>query len=271
MEVKTFTLSGHKGGFFSFFAFMLASILYSMPAFSQVDYYYGINKKGFRLGVGTGAAILKSNWSSNPTSPSGIVSLDYDTNPYFSVGLETQFGLLQGVDAENKFYYSKTQVVYVNGNLNFKVALGQFSDFTSSNRFQDALKRLYLGAGVGMVYSNVTLYPHKDGKGLPSDNIQDLAVAAYIDGKKPQASSAGTFPESGSFVTVPINFGTNIALRGFLGSDKVDLNPNFQYNFVQSVFFDGYQPNSVPSKNSFIHVNGKQAYFIGSLTLRFKF
>ena len=269
MEVKTFTLSGHKGGFFSFFAFMLASILYSMPAFSQVDYYYGINKKGFRLGVGTGAAILKSNWSSNATSPSGIVSLDYDTNPYFSIGLETQFGLLQGVDAENKFYYSKTQVVYVTGNLNFKVALGQFSDFVSSNGFQDALKRLYIGAGVGMINSKVTLYPHKDGKGLSSDNMPDLAVAAYIE--KPKQNSSGNFTESGSFVTVPLNFGTNIALRGFLGIDKVDLNPNLQYNFVQSAVFDGYQPNSVPSKNSFIHVNGNQAYFIGSLTLRFKF
>ncbi|WP_448698026.1 hypothetical protein ACFGVR_14490 [Mucilaginibacter sp. AW1-3] len=241
----------------------------SMPAYSQVDYSYGISKKGFRLGVGVGVSQLHSNWSASSIGAAGVLNLDYDINPYFTIGLESNFGQLGGTDAENKLYIQKTSVIFASGSLAFKVALGQFSDFKTKNAFQDAMKRLYIGVGIGEVYSNVTLTPHTDGKGLSDINVSGLANGVLIP--KYKQTSKGTFTGNGTFVQIPISFGTNIALRGFLGNDKVELNPNFQYIFVQSPYFDGYQPNSKPQTNPLIGVNGNQAYFVGSLALRFKF
>lgn len=271
--MTTFTFLKHKTYLFSFIVLMLASILSSLPAYSQVDYYYGLNKKGFRLGIGAGAAMLQSNWSSNPISPIGLLSIDYDLSPYFSIGVQGQFGQLKGVDADNKFYYKQTADVIGAGNFNIKLALGLFSDFKTSTVLGDAIKRIYIGAGVGVVNSNVTLTRHPNGEGLFSDNIPNLAVAAYLSKPKPvNNTTPAQYTESGMVTAVPINFGTNIALRGILGSDKLDLNPNIQYNLVLSPVFDGYQPNSVPSTtNTFVKVNGNQAYFVGSIALRYKF
>lgn len=263
MKLKTFTFLKHKTYLFSFIVLMLGSILSALPAFSQVDYYYGLNKKGIRFGVGAGVSILKSNWSANSPGGTGLVSLDYDLNPYFSIGLQGQFGTLSGKDADGKFYYYSTAVVFYGGNLNFKVALGQFYDFKTSCSLQDIVKRIYLGAGVGEVYAESTLKNHTDGQGL-----SDITNGLILPNAKPTSTG---IKGSGTFTAVPVNFGTNIAIRGFLGSDRVELNPNLQYTFVLSPLFDGYQPNSIDNPASYINKNGDQAYFVGSLTLRFKF
>lgn len=263
MKLKTFTFLKHKTYLFSFIVLMLGSILCSLPAFSQVDYYYGLNKKGIRVGVGVGVSMLQSNWSSNPPGGTGLVSLDYDLNPYFSIGFQGQFGTLSGKDADGKLYFYSTDVIFGGGNLNFKVALGQFYDFKTTSSLQDIVKRIYIGAGVGEVYAQSTLKTHTDGKGLP-----DITNGLVLPNTKPTSTG---FKGSATFTAVPVNFGTNIALRGFLGSDRVELNPNLQYTFVISPLFDGYQPNSVDNPASYIKQNGDQAYFVGSLTLRFKF
>ncbi|OCX53977.1 hypothetical protein BEL04_06790 [Mucilaginibacter sp. PPCGB 2223] len=242
----------------------------SSSAYGQIDYSYGVSKKGFRVGVGLGASQLQSNWSKTSIGPAGILYLDYDLSPYFTIGLDGSFGQLTGTDAENKLYFTKTSVVFAGGSLTFKIALGQFADFKSKNGFQDAMKRLYVGVGIGEVYSNFTLTPHTDGKGLPSLVVSGLAYGKIPPGTKQKSN--GTFAGNITVTQIPVSFGTNIALRGFLGNDKVELNPNLQYVFVQSPYFDGYQPNSQPDPNNpLIGVNGNQAYFVGSLTLRFKF
>lgn len=264
MKLRTFTFLKHKTNLFSFAALMLGSILFTRPAFSQADYYYGINKKGFRLGVGAGATMLQSNWSSSPVGVAGIVSLDYDITQYFSVGIEGVFGTMKGQDDAGKLYFYQSNVNFTNGDLNFRVAVGQFTDFATRSAWGDVVKRIYIGAGIGAVYSQAVLKNHNDGKGLTS--IQNGAV---LPNTKPQSS--GGLKGTGTFTSVPVNFGTNIALRGFLGSDKVELNPNLQYTFVMSPLFDGYQPSSVDVPASHISKNGNQAYFIGSLSLRYKF
>lgn len=270
MKVTSTKAFKYKNALFSFCTLLSFGMLFTVPAYSQVDYNYGINKKGFRLGIGLGASQLQSNWSATSIGPAGILNFDYDLSPYFTIGIDGSFGQLSGTDAENKLYFSKTSVIFASGSLTFKVALGQFSDFKTKNGFQDALKRIYLGVGVGEVYSNVTLTPHNDGKGLSSLYLPGLAIGKTVTPLK--YTSKGTFTGNGTFTQVPVSFGTNIALRGFLGNDKVELNPNLQYVLVLSPLFDGYQPNSQSDpNNSNIKVNGNQAYTVGSLTLRFKF
>ncbi len=270
MKITTTSKLKHKTYLFPFVMLLFFGMCCTAPAYSQIDYNYGISKKGFRLGVGVGASQLQSNWSSASTGPTGTLNLEYDLSQYFTIGIDGSFGQLGGTDAENKLYIQKTSVIFASGSLTFKVALGQFADFTAKNGFQDAMKRLYVGVGVGEVYSNVTLTPHSDGKGLSALVVPGLATGKLMPGYK--QTSGGKFTANGTFTQIPVSFGTNIALRGFLGNDKVELNPNLQYVFVQSPYFDGYQPNSQADPNNpLIGVNGNQAYFVGSLTLRFKF
>lgn len=270
MKVTTTKASKLNISLFFLISFLSFGLFCALPAYSQVDYNYGVSKKGFRLGVGLGGAQLQSNWSSASIGPAGILNLDYDLSPYFTIGLDGSFGQLSGTDTENKLYFSKTSVIFASGSLTFKVAVGQFADFKSKNGFQDAIKRIYLGVGIGEVYSNVTLTPHNDGKGLSGLVVPGLAYGKTIPGAKP--TNKGTTTGNGTFTQIPVSFGTNIALRGFLGNDKVELNPNLQYVFVQSPYFDGYQPNSQTDPNNpFIKVNGNQSYVIASLALRFKF
>jgi hypothetical protein len=274
MKLKTLPFLKHKTYLFSFMVVMLGSILSSLPAYSQVDYYYGLNKKGLRLGIGAGAGILMSNWTSDPVTPAGLLSLDYDLNPYFSIGLQGQFGQLKGIDAENKLFYQQTAVTYYGGNLNFKVAVGQFSDFRSRSALTDALKRLYIGVGVGEIYAQVALSKYQQ---TPKPGIASLTDPNGIAGSYPGYDlTLGKTNPSGTSLYIPISFGTNISLRGFGGSDKFELNPNFQYNMVQNAYFDGYQPSTLdytPTNGLYFFVkkSPNQAFFLGSINLRYKF
>src|SRR5260370_1204794 len=108
---------------FSFVMLLLFSMFCTLPAYSQIDYSYGINKKGFRLGFGA-------------------------------------------------------------------------------------------------LTSSIILTDRTDGLVVPSDGEIVL-----------KTSSQYSKTRTGTFYVVPINFGTNIDLRGLWGNDKVELNPNFQYNF----------------------------------------
>jgi len=251
MKIKTTTFFKRKTYIFSLFVFISAGIFCSLPAYSQIDYNYGINQKGFRFGIGPGVTFLKTYWGSTPASPVGVMTLDYNVNPYFSLGIEGQGGLLVGIDNQQHYAFLKSTNTYFAGNFNIKVALGAVSDFNSSNGFNDAIKRIYLGVGVGAIYSSVVLTDRTDNLIVPSDGEVLLAKYSQYSNKR-----------VGTFITIPINFGTNIDLPGVVGNDKLELNPNFQYNLVQSKVFDGYQPNANTA-------NG--AYALFSLNLKYKF
>lgn len=251
MKITVTTFLKHKVYLFSFFVLITAGLFSSLPAYSQMDYNYGITKKGFRLGLGAGGTILETYWGSTPISPAGVLDLDYNTSPFFSIGLNVQYGLLVGVDDQKHYAYLKSTNTYTAASLNFKVALGQFSHFHSSNGFGDALKRLYLGTGVGAVYSKVILADRFDGLQVNTDTEVLLARISQYSNTR-----------AGTFMLVPVNFGTNIDLLGVFGNDKLEINPNFQYNLVMSKVFDGMQPNDK---------SGNGGYGIFSISLKYKF
>jgi len=247
----------HKTYVFSFVALLSLGVFCSVPAYSQIDYNYGISQKGFRLGVGVGAGKLQTYWGSTPLSPVGLISLDYNVSRYFSLGVEGQFGQLVGEDNQQHYAWLKSSNTFYGGNVNMKFGVGLISDFSSGSGFTDALKRFYLGVGFGSITSNVTLSPRYDN--LIVSPGQTL----------PTNTTYGTV-RSMSFYMIPISIGTNIDLRGFWGNDKVELTPMFQYNMGVNIgkgnypasFFDGYQPNSE---------TGNGAYAVVSLSLKYKF
>jgi hypothetical protein len=280
MKLKTLPFLKHKTYLFSFMLVMLGSILSSMPAYSQVDYYYGINKKGIRLGIGVGAGALQSYWTTSSIGASGRLNLDYDINLYTSIGIEGTYGMLGGEDNKTKakLHFAKDAVTYSGGSLGFKVAVGQFSNFETINKLQEALKRLYFGAGIGMVQSTVDLTPYggADYPG-PGPALVTSSSNGVIAKNVTQKGSANPkhYQGNNGYPFVPLNIGTYIALRGLLGNDKLELNPNFQYNLVLDPLFDGYEPNSkdipaIPGSLAYAKT-ANPAYGIFSIGLRYKF
>jgi hypothetical protein len=129
-------------------------------------------------------------------------------------------------------------------NLNVRVSVGAISDYPTSSGLQDAIKRIYVGVGGGIVVNDVILSDHTGSVGVPPHGI--------------------TIPNKDKLAVIPINLGTNINLPGIFGPDKLELNPNYQYNYVNSPFLDGL-PKATTSKINY------SAYNLFSLSLKFKF
>ncbi len=222
--------------------FVLLSTLTVNRASAQIDHYYGLNNSGFRISAGVGIATEMTHYSSNPGQLAAIGSLDYDFNPYLSIGLQAQAGNLKGVDAVNHLYYSSSKNQYLDANINMRVALGEFDDFEALNAFQDAVKRIYFGLGIGRIRTDVT-FTHNGTNPSPAPESVEPIVQAW---------------------SFPLNIGTNIDLHGALGIDRLSLNPNFQFNYVNSYYLDGYRTSV-----TFSHLKG--FYNLTSLSLKYKF
>lgn len=238
---QSITTTTYKFYILAFFITAFINLSVSNKAYSQLDYYYGLNKSGFRIGAGFGIAQLNTHFSDNPYIATYIGSLDYDFNPYFSIGLEAQHGTLQGIDGVNRLHYLSSIDTYNSGTFNVRVAVGQFDDFDAKNGFEDAVKKIYLGVGIGAIRASNELVDHA------STN-----VGIY----------SGPVPK-GKYLLIPFNAGTNIDLPGVLGLDRLSINPNYQFNYVNSLYLDGFQSTKTSSLKGF--------YNIISVKLKYKF
>ena len=253
MKIKTINSFKYKSASKLLLAFVAAFLAYSMPAYSQIDYNFGLNKKGFRLNFGLGASKLDTHWPTNGTSYAVLAGLDYDFSPYFSIGTQADYVNLNGQDTKNVFSASKVDFFAYQQNINFKLAAGVFAKTESQSKLTDILRRFYIGAGVGFAYSSGNLY--QDPNGLDLTTVKSTT----------HINSTGHYVFTNTTPVWLINFGTNIDLPGFLGADKIEINPNFEYVKAigsDGVFFDGYRPAPTSSAGG---------YSVYSVAVRYKF
>jgi hypothetical protein len=212
----------------------LTAIFSSTPAYSQIDFFYGKNNKGLRIGGGGGLAVLATHYNSNPPQLALVGSIDYNFNPYLSIGVEGQYGTLKGVDdhSPHHLYYTSSTNKYATASFNVKAGLGLITDFYSENAFQDAVKRLYIGAGYGVMHKSITF-----------TTDPTLAATQYGDTQR-----------YGYIPVIPFNFGTYIDLPNVLGYDRLEINPNFQFTYIPSMYADGFISSSASHLKGFYHI-----------------
>ncbi len=221
----------------------LSIALLTVPAFSQINYFYGQNNRGIRISGGVGVATLATHYNSNPAQLTWLGNLSYDFSKYLSIGIDGQYGTLKGVDNNDPhhLYYTSSTNKYATASFNVRAGLGLITDFNSNNAFEDAVKRLYLGVGYGVMHKHITFTTD------PS-----RIETAYGD------------PEPyGYMPIVPMNIGTNIKLINVLGYDRLEVNPNFQLTYIPSMYSDGYISSAASHLKGF--------YKVTSLSVRFKF
>lgn len=90
---------------------VFTQLFFLSSAFSQIDYYYGKNATGLRIGGGIGVSTLMTHYSSNPPSVGFVGDIDYAFNPYFSIG--TDFSLVNWLDRtlRTNFIINQVQTV----------------------------------------------------------------------------------------------------------------------------------------------------------------
>ena len=243
MKSQKRALINYKSYISALLVFAIACILTPQQAYSQIDYTYGHNYTGFRLSAGANFAASQTHFSENPIILGFVGNLDYNFNPYFSIGGEGQVGSLQGIDKLNHLQYSSSTNSFITANLNFKVALGAISDFDSADGLHDAIKNLYAGVGVGLIKNDISL---TNG----TNSSQPYGDPHLVD----------------KYWVFPFNFGTNIdILRGVTGSDRFAINPNFQFSIIHSPYADGFQSDPRYSQSTVGY------YGAFSIKLKYKF
>jgi hypothetical protein len=252
MKITVMSFFKHKKYLFSLLLVSCAVIFIVKPAYSQIDYSYGRNEKGVRLNFGLGVTSLQTTWDTTPMGFTFLGGLGYDINDYFNISAEAQYGGLSGVDGTNTYSYSKTVVNYYSASVGLRFSIGLFSNFASKNGFTDAVKRSYIGLGYGEILSSVTL-TKSNSSFQPYSTIEGATVP----------TNSMLYKSNGhvGFGIIPLSIGTNIRMPGVLGTDAIELNPNFQFNLLQAYKADGYQPTATSQKGG---------YAVISLSLRYK-
>jgi hypothetical protein len=248
MKILSSKCSKYKIFILSIAVFACSQVFFVSTAKAQIDFYYGKNPKGLRIGGGVGFTTLFTHYSSYPIGLSFVGDLDYAFNPYFSIGINSQYGKLQGTDNTGKFYYQTSTDSYMSASFNIKAGLGLITDFNARNGFQDALKRLYMGFGVGAIKTSNVI--------TTNPNVSITTVYADPENKNGEKLK-GTLP------TLSMYVGTYIDLPGVWGTDKLEICPNYQLNYVNDYYLDGYKSKEGSTLKGF--------YIINSISIRYKF
>lgn len=206
----------------------LAVLLVFIGSFSFAQSNY------FKFSYGLGAGINRSytdvyNGSFGYTTY-GVI--DFHVTPFVTLGLEAQYGLVQGGDIVNDPHNRQFSNKYTAVSANVKLMLGELVNYDKSE-FLYNIRGLYLGTGIGIINNNITdIVRYK-----PS-------WAAYDPGY-------GPFPGADKSLNmlVPINFGFNYYIEDGYGYMRYVININAQSNFTFGEGLDGYNDPSNKFKN----------------------
>lgn len=200
-------------------------LMLAKPSDAQSNYFKW--SYGFGAGVNYSKTdVVKGNWGH---TFSGVI--DYHFTPFITIGLEGQYGIVQGgdivTDRNNRQFVNK----YSAFDANIKFALGEFVDYNKTD-FLYNIKGLYAGIGLGVINNNIT------------------DIVRY----RPSWSNDpgyGPFPgeDKGMNLLVPINLGINFYINDGYGYMRYVINVNAQSNFTFGEGLDGYNDPETKFKN----------------------
>ena len=207
--------------------------------FSHAQSNYFKWSYGFGAGVNYSRTdVVDGNWGHTLTG-----SIDHHFTPFVTLGLEAQYGMIQGgdivTDPNNRQFVNKYRGI----NANVKIALGEFIDYNKTD-FLYNIKGLYIGTGLGAINNKIT------------------DIVRYRPSYSNDAGD-GPFPGKDKSVNlwVPINLGINFQFNDKWGAIRYALNFNAQTNFTFGEGLDGY--DDPPSRFENYNPDTYNVYSIG--------
>jgi len=220
----------------------LSLLFLSLVKFSSAQSNY------FKLsgGFGLGANYSYTDVLKGTIGHTVYGTFDYHITPFVTVGVEGQYGLVQGGDIEtdpnNRQFVNK----YTAATANLKLMLGEIVDYKRNN-FLYNIRGLYAGVGVGVINNNI------------------VDIVRY----RPNDPNSAPFPGKNKShnLLLPANLGFNYYIKDGYGYMRYVINFNAQTNFVVGDGLDGY----TEPKNSTVNNNASDVYTAYTIGFRYFF
>lgn len=201
-------------------------VLIGSFSFAQSNY--------FKMSYGFGGGMNKSYTDVYEGDYGKIVYgvFDYHITPFFTMGLEGQYGRIKGgiavKDPSGRWFINK----YTSITANLKLMLGELVNYRQQG-FLYHIRGMYLGIGLGAINNNIS------------------NIARY----PPQTSGSDRQPYGGedksTNLLLPINLGFNYYIKDSYGYMRYVININAQSNLTFGEGLDGYNESRLKLNNSY--------------------
>lgn len=193
----------------------LLTCLTSLISKAQIGYDYGRYDVGFSLGFNQFYGDVVTPKSTKAVS----FNFNYNQGPFINYIFEAQFGKLAGGDAINDPLGRQFAADYQYYALRLQLQAGEVIDY-SKNGLSNALKNLYAGAGIGIIYDNIT-----------SINRYSVQYPGYYTPGLDKASQ----------LFIPFRIGYELKFFNKYSRPDIKLDIGYQYNMVFGDELDGFR------------------------------
>lgn len=214
---------------FKLFRYTILTVIFLLLinfSFAQSNFFK------WSAGFGAGPNYSKTDVVKGSWGHTAYGEVNHYLTPFVSLGIEAQYGLVQGGDIRTDPHNRQFVNEYSSLSFNFKIALGELIDFERSV-ILDNIKGIYGGIGLGAIKNNLT------------DIVRYKPLWATYD------PGYGPFPgmDKTTNLWVPLNLGYNYYIYDGYGYARFAINLNLQSNFTFGEGLDGYDDSSVKFKN----------------------
>ena len=178
----------------------------------------GFDFSHYEIGFAAGFNQVYGDAQTQTTTPSFHLNLTYDPTPYVNIVFEAQMGRLAGGDSlatsSGRQFTADLTALMLRGQLQ----MGEIVDYSRSP-FNNAIKNLYVSAGLGFVVSHIT-----------SINRYSIKPVAGI-------YTPGVMNSQGPFIPFRLGYEFKVYNKYEQPAFKIDL--GYEYNIVLSDNLDG--------------------------------
>ncbi|MDP9081917.1 MAG: hypothetical protein M3O71_31265 [Bacteroidota bacterium] len=178
----------------------------------------GYNYAQYDIGVGAGVNKVYGDAETVTSTASIHFNFTYNATPYTNFVWEAQLGKLRGGDSvltkSGRYFNNDFSAFIFRGQLQF----GEFLDYSNS-QFNNALKNLYVSAGIGFVFNNITQI----------SRTSEKVAGFYTDGENKSKEP---------FVPLRVGYELKLYNRYSQPSAKIDL--AYGYNIILGDGLDGF-------------------------------
>ena len=187
----------------------------SLLSKAQIGHAYGKYDVGVSLGFNQFYGDVLTSKGTNGVS----FNFNYNQSPFVNYIFEAQFGKLAGGDAINDPTGRQFSADYHYFALRLQLQAGEIMDYSQSG-VANALKNLYVGAGVGVIYDNIA-------------SINRYSI------QQPGFYTPGLNKDNEVFIPARIGYEFKLFNKYQRPDIKIDL--GYQYNYVFGDELDGFR------------------------------
>ena len=196
--------------FCSFFFATMAE-LFDNAAFAQNNTKYS----PLSIGAGYGVTVASAGEQTITASSAGNLNLNYNSSPFTSMSLESQFGNLSGGNAFKDASFKQFTNQYFALMVHADLQAGEIVDH-DENGFVNAFRNFYVGTGAGFVANNI------------------------VSLNKNVSGATSNYKLSSINFTVPFRGGYEFKLYNKTGVPHIKIDISYEYVTVFGQGLDGY-------------------------------